>query len=155
MIIPGDKTEIKLTVKIDNRVASALNLGPRDMSGTLILHTIPGKDHFIAISGEYREFGRVVFFFSLTFTAFLLGFFHSHTQVPSCFANKLTTLIRLPGPIRSLNSSNDLRSEDHPLNAPREIMRLVNWLMGSSNLPKDLFLIVPDENMVGTIREVC
>lgn len=64
MIIPGDKTEIKLTVKIDNRVASVLNLGPRDMSGTLILHTIPGKDHFIAISGDYREFGRVVFFFS-------------------------------------------------------------------------------------------
>ncbi len=146
MFMPGEKTEIQLTVQIDSRVTSTLNLGPRDMSGTLILHTVLGKDHFIAISGEYCKWPRFL-------TRVLFTYYTG--QVPSCFGNKLTTLIRLPGPIRSLTSSNDLRPEDHPLNAPREIMRLVNWLMGSNNLPKDLFLVAPDEKMVETIREVC
>ncbi|KAF9453377.1 DNase I-like protein [Macrolepiota fuliginosa MF-IS2] len=126
MILSGEKIEIALTIQMDNRVAASLNLGPRDLSGTLILHTVLGKDHFIAISGEY---------------------------LPSCFGNKLSTLIRLPGPIRSLASSKDLRPENHPLNAPREVMRLVNWLMGSDKPPKNLFLVSPDETTLDTIRE--
>lgn len=146
MLLPGEETEIALTVHIDNRIASSLNLGPRDMSGTLILHTVLGKDHFIAISGEYRRSH-----YPLYGTA-------DHAEcrgiVPSCFGNKLTTLTRLPGPIRTLTSSKELRAENHPLNAPREVMRLVNWLMGSTTLPKDLFLTSPEASMVETIREV-
>jgi phosphatidylinositol-bisphosphatase len=39
---------------MNKNIAASLNLGPRDLSATLILHTVLGKDHFIAISGEYR-----------------------------------------------------------------------------------------------------
>lgn len=145
MFLPGEKIEIALTIQIDNRVASLLNLGPRDLSGTLILHTVLGKDHFIAISGEYCTF----FFAFCTYKRV-----ETSVTVASCFGNKLTTLTRLPGPIRSLTSSKDLRPDNHPLNAPREIMRLVNWLMGSAKPPKDLFLIAAEETMVATIREV-
>ncbi|XP_006455161.1 hypothetical protein AGABI2DRAFT_187599 [Agaricus bisporus var. bisporus H97] len=117
--LPGEKTEIALTLHIDSRIASSLNLGPHDMSGTLILHTILGQDHFIAISGEY---------------------------LPSCFGNKLVTLTRLPGTIRTLTSK-ELRAENHSLNAPTEFMRLVNWLMGSTTIPQDLFLVPAEETM--------
>jgi hypothetical protein len=40
-------------------------------------------------------------------------------------------LVRLPGPIRSLRGHEDLLSEQRTINAPREIIRLVNWLMTS------------------------
>ena len=38
-------------------------------------------------------------------------------------------LTRLPGPIRTLQSPADLLPASQVLSAPREIMRLVNWLM--------------------------
>jgi hypothetical protein len=54
MFLPGEKIEISMRIHMDKRIVSSLNLGPRDMSGTLVLHTVLGNDHFIAISGEYR-----------------------------------------------------------------------------------------------------
>jgi len=47
--------DIILTAEVDNTTASMLNLRPKDLSGTLILHTMFGKDHFISLSGEYRK----------------------------------------------------------------------------------------------------
>ena len=46
----------------------------------------------------------------------------------TCFATSLARLVRLPGPARVATSQQLLR-EDDAANAPREIMRLVNWLM--------------------------
>jgi hypothetical protein len=40
------------------------------------------------------------------------------------------------------------------MNAPGEIMRLVNRLMSSAQPPEDMFLHPPDEEMVATVREV-
>ena len=54
LLLPNEVAEITLTAFADNAVASLLNRRPRDLSGTLILHTVMGKDHFILISGEYR-----------------------------------------------------------------------------------------------------
>lgn len=75
--------------------------------------------------------------------------------VPSCYGNKLETLIRLPGPIRTLESPEELLPENHSLNAPREVMRLVNRLMGNNEPQEDLFVQLPDEEMITVIREVC
>ncbi len=52
----------------------------------------------------------------------------------SCFANDLIRLTHLPGPVRSLKSPDDLLPENRGVNAPREIMRLVNWLMKSADI---------------------
>jgi len=78
-----------------------------------------------------------------------------YNLVPSCFGNKLETLIRLPGPIRTLKSPEELLPENHSLSAPGEVMRLVNWLMSNNEQPKGLFVQLPDEGMVAAIREVC
>lgn len=117
---------ISVIFHIGKRFSPLFNLCPRDMKGTLILHTILGKDHFIAISGEY---------------------------LPSCYGNKLETLIRLPGPIRTLESPEELLPENHSLNAPREVMRLVNRLMSNNEPQEDLFVQLPDEEMITMIRE--
>lgn len=110
---------ISLTAYVDTDSASKLNLRPKELEVTLILHTIFGKDHFISITGEYGELHLILPYSLLTCGGVEY----------TCFANNLARLTRLPGPIRSLKSPDDLRSEDHPINAPREIMRLVNWMM--------------------------
>ncbi|KAJ3502590.1 hypothetical protein NLJ89_g8815 [Agrocybe chaxingu] len=97
VLLPDEVTEIILRAYVDDATASILNLRPKDLSGTLILHTVLGKDHFISVSGEYQY---------------------------TCFANKLSRLTRLRGSIRSMESPNDILPENNPINAPREVMRL-------------------------------
>ncbi|KAJ7092810.1 DNase I-like protein [Mycena belliarum] len=126
LILPDELAYMTLTASIDNSAAARLNVGPKELECTLILHTVMGKDHFIAVTAEY---------------------------MPTCFANSLTRLTRLPGPIRELGSG-DLLAEDRAINAPREIMRLVNWLMGPDILLHNVFVSdEADEAIIDTIRE--
>jgi len=126
LMLPGENAYITLTAHVDNESASELNLRTRNLEATLILHTMMGKDHFITVTGEYQY---------------------------TCFANRLSRLIRLPGPVRSLLSPDDLRPEDHPVNAPREVMRLINRMMSEHANVDGLFVSPVDENIVNTIRE--
>ena len=67
---------------------------------------------------------------SLSFPNHLIYSITSYLNIDyTCFANKLSRLTRLRGPIRSMASPNDLLPENSSINAPREIMRLVNWMM--------------------------
>lgn len=47
----------------------------------------------------------------------------------TCFANTLERLIRLDGPVRKLKSLEDAMPGGQAVNAPREFMRLINWMM--------------------------
>ncbi|KAJ3980467.1 DNase I-like protein [Lentinula detonsa] len=126
LLLPNEHTEITLLAFIDNKIASRFNLGPRDLNCTLIIHTLMGKDHFISIKAEYQY---------------------------TCFANKLSRLTHLPGPIRAMKSHNDLLGEGKAINAPREIVRLVNWLMSCAHPTEDLFMVEADPDIVDDIRE--
>jgi len=53
VLLPNDIIQITVRAYIDNAMALVLNQRPRDLSATLILHTVLGKDHFISVSGEY------------------------------------------------------------------------------------------------------
>lgn len=55
LLLPSEGIEITLTAFIDSDMASRLNLGPRDLTCTLIIHTITGKDYFVAVSARYRR----------------------------------------------------------------------------------------------------
>jgi hypothetical protein len=48
---------------------------------------------------------------------------------PSCFGTSLSALARLPGPIRELGGTEDLLPEAQAHNSPRELMKLIGWLM--------------------------
>ncbi|KAJ6493027.1 DNase I-like protein [Mycena sanguinolenta] len=126
LLLPDELAYITLTAYIDNGSASRLNIDHKALECTLILHTVMGKDHFIAVTAEY---------------------------VPTCFATRISRLTLLPGPIRSLKSPSELRAEDRAINAPREIMRLVNWLMGPDLNLENVFVSPADETAVEIIRE--
>ncbi|KAF8241111.1 DNase I-like protein [Tricholoma matsutake] len=108
LLLPGEVMSITLTAYVDTNSASKLNVGPKNLSWTLILRIIMGKDYFISITGEYQY---------------------------TCFGNKLSNLIRLRGPVRPLElaTPDDLHPASRPINAPREIMRLINWMMSGSH----------------------
>ncbi|KAH9848135.1 DNase I-like protein [Lenzites betulinus] len=126
LVRPGEKAEISLTVYVGDSTASRLNVGSTRLEETLVIHTALGRDHFVAIGGEYER---------------------------TCFATSMTWLVRLPGPVRELKSPRDLLPEDRGVNAPREIMRLVNWLMSDAMQTDGLFLTRGDKQLVERIRE--
>ncbi|KAG6909315.1 hypothetical protein DXG01_001114 [Tephrocybe rancida] len=126
IVLPGEYAYITISSHVDNQVASKLNTSEKALETILILHTILGKDHFISVTAEYQY---------------------------TCFANSLSRLTRLPGPISSLKSPDDLRSHNQPINAPREIMRLVNWMMSDYAHIDGLFTSPGEEVTTDTIRE--
>jgi phosphatidylinositol-bisphosphatase len=131
LILPGNTLSIHLKALLDNAAAARLNLAPKALSETLILRTVNGKDHFVSLSAEYQY---------------------------TCFANKLSRLVRLPKAIRDLDSPDEVLKEGDGVNAPRELMKLVNTLMSlnkeSLKVGKaGLFSGTPDEELVRSIRE--
>lgn len=109
LIMPMSSAEITITVHVDEESAILLNeayltrtSNRQQMDCTLILRTLGsgGKDSFVVVGGEWE---------------------------PTCFAVPLTTLTRLSGPISQPQSR--LLEEGKGVNAPREVMRLVEWLM--------------------------
>ncbi|KAI0366527.1 DNase I-like protein [Pilatotrama ljubarskyi] len=126
LVLPGETAQITLTIYIDNAIASRLNTGQTRLEETLVLHTALGRDHFVALTGEYER---------------------------TCFATSISWLVRLPGPVREVKSPTDILPEDRGVNAPREIMRLVNWLMSNATHVDGLFLMQGDEQLVERIRE--
>ncbi|KAI0672159.1 DNase I-like protein [Trametes maxima] len=127
LVLSGEQAEISLTVYVDETSAPQLNMGVTRLEETLVLHTALGRDHFVAIAAEYER---------------------------TCFATSISWLVRLPGPVRELKSpAADLLPEDRGVNAPREIMRLVNWLMSNATDIDGLFLTRGDAQLVQQIRE--
>jgi len=126
LLLPNEMIVVTLTVYIDNQSASQLNLVSKHIASTLILHIARGKDHFISVTGQY-EF--------------------------TCFGNKLSHLARLDRPIRAIDTLDDLLPPDRAMNAPREVMRLVNWLMESATDVDGLFVSPAEVDLVNTIRE--
>ncbi|KAF8888850.1 Endonuclease/exonuclease/phosphatase [Infundibulicybe gibba] len=118
IILPGEAGVVDITAFVDNHAASRLNVSGRELDVTLILHTMLGKDHFISVTGKYDY---------------------------TCFANTVSRLVRLPGPIRSLDSPKDLLPVANAVNAPREIMRLIKWMMANTTLAV--------EGVISEIRE--
>lgn len=126
LILPGEALNVNLTSIIHDNTAFELNQREKQINETLILHTAQGKDHFIPIDATYEY---------------------------TCFANKLSRLVRLPSNIRALSGPNDLLTEDRGINTPREMMRLINWLM-TTKIQDDMpFTSIVEEILIGQIIE--
>lgn len=122
VLLPHETAIINFTAYINNSTASVLNLTSKNLEAILILHTVLGQDSFITVSGEYRQSCRLLY---VRVRRTYMWTLTEHT----CFANSLAQLTRLPGPIRSIKSTDELLSERAAINAPREVMKLINWLM--------------------------
>jgi phosphatidylinositol-bisphosphatase len=158
VLLPRESTTLTLSVYVDDTSAAIFNTGPRRIGTFLVLHALLGKNYFISISGEYGGY------FTNPPRIFTLTYGHvEHT----CFANSLARLVRLPGPIRAAEG---LVPEENAVNAPREVIRLVNWLMTHAAsivyliyiytvsylifYQDDLFIGPAEQKLVATIREV-
>ncbi|CCL99367.1 uncharacterized protein FIBRA_01385 [Fibroporia radiculosa] len=126
LILPGQRTTLALSTELDNNVTSRLNRGTTNLEFTLVLHIAYSKDHFITVIGKYER---------------------------TCFANDVTWLTRLPGPIKSLRSLSELLPEEHMMSAPREIMLLIKWIMSNATEVEGIFLKPGDEELLHSIRE--
>ncbi|TFY66027.1 hypothetical protein EVG20_g5062 [Dentipellis fragilis] len=129
LLLPSEEITLHFTIFVSRASPSTSRLNTRadSLEYMVILHTVLGKDHFIALAGVYE---------------------------PTCFANTLSTLTRLPGPIRIIQHPNELLPVTQPINAPKEVMRLVNWLMSDSvGDLDDLFFVPGAEETVEQIRE--
>jgi inositol polyphosphate 5-phosphatase INPP5B/F len=107
---------VNVMVDVDNKAASSLN--PFHQRLNFMLHTDMGKECSVSISAEYG-------------TESISSSCHKLIQYlePTCFANSLSNLIRLPLPVRSIRSENQLLDEEEAATPPKEIMRLIGWLM--------------------------
>ncbi|CCO35482.1 inositol polyphosphate-5-phosphatase, 75kDa [Rhizoctonia solani AG-1 IB] len=123
----GDSVAINITTNIANGIANELNAGNKKLEDIIILRAIRGKDTFLPINGAWTR---------------------------TCLAYAPTALVRLPGAVRT---STVLKSAQLPpekaSSSPRELMRLINWLMKNSIEFDDLFEKPGDTEIVDQIIE--
>lgn len=55
LLLPGEHTDIVLSVNVGDQEAASLNLEDAQMESMLILHTSLGKDHFISVDGTWGQ----------------------------------------------------------------------------------------------------
>lgn len=125
LLLPGETTMIRISSYVDNPVASHLNRESGRLDFTLILHVALGKDYFISVTGQYQR---------------------------TCFSNDLRWLSRLRGPVRTVTPTN-LLPVDHATTAPKEIMRLINWIMSNATNVDELFLHAGPPDLVHEIKD--
>ncbi|PCH36777.1 DNase I-like protein [Wolfiporia cocos MD-104 SS10] len=127
LVPQGSDTDITISLFIGDSLATCLNSGNPELACTLIMHTAYGKDHFITVAAKYER---------------------------TCFANNLEWLARLPVPIRTLSNVDVLLPADRATSAPREVMRLINWLMSNAAGVVGLFVRPGQPELISQIREV-
>jgi phosphatidylinositol-bisphosphatase len=54
LVLPQQEITLTIRILVSQKIAADLNIGPRRLEHTLILRTALGKDHFLAVGGEYR-----------------------------------------------------------------------------------------------------
>ncbi|KAI0340269.1 DNase I-like protein [Trametopsis cervina] len=125
LVLPGEHVDIVLSVDIQKSEAAVLNLEDAQLEALLILHTSLGKDHFITVNGLWER---------------------------TCFATNLQRLVRMTDPVRSMVKP-ELVPEDQAATAPKELMRLVGWLMSNAADMDELFLTPGEPSIIADVRE--
>ncbi|KAI0088373.1 Endonuclease/exonuclease/phosphatase [Irpex rosettiformis] len=125
LVPAGEHVDIILSVDVCDSEAATLNREDAQLDCLLILHTSLGKDHFVAVSGIWER---------------------------TCFATSLQRLVRMTAPVRSLKKP-QLVSEDQAATAPKELTRLVSWLMNYAAEEDDLFFFPGELTWVSTFQE--
>jgi phosphatidylinositol-bisphosphatase len=110
IMLPGEKTPIRVTITVDNETAPALNTGADRLDDILILHLENGKDHFITLTGQYMR---------------------------SCFGMTLELLARYPHPVRTSDPLPD--SSEDKLALPKELWRIVDYIYRRGMDVADIF----------------
>ena len=132
MLIPGEQTEIELTITVNNTTAHKLNTGREVLEDILILRLENGRDYYISITGKYAR---------------------------SCFGMSVDELVLYTAPIREVPLDPVLRSEKYDINSkaamcvPKELWRIIDAIYERGLDERDLFTAIGDPDEVYQIRE--
>lgn len=132
MLIPGEKTEMELTITINNSTAHRLNTNREVLEDVLILRLENGRDFYISVTGQYAR---------------------------SCFGMSVDELVLYTDPIRNVPLDPILRAEKYDLNSkaamcvPKELWRIIDAIYERGLDERDLFTAVGDPDEVYVIRE--
>ncbi|KAG9122408.1 hypothetical protein FRC07_001217, partial [Ceratobasidium sp. 392] len=127
VLLPGGSVAIRVTTNVTNEIAAQLNAGTKTLEDIIILHTIRGKDTFVPVMGAWTR---------------------------TCLAYSPDALVRLPGSVRDSPVSKRAQlSTEKSSSSPRELMRLVNWLMKCGVECDELFVKSGDHEIIDTIVE--
>ncbi|XP_038614088.1 type II inositol 1,4,5-trisphosphate 5-phosphatase isoform X2 [Tachyglossus aculeatus] len=124
-LLPGSHVEIELELFVNKTTATRLNSGDDRIEDILVLHLTRGKDYFLSVSGNYR---------------------------PSCFGSSIQMLCHLREPIQDmpaetirdltllpLQAGTDGSQEEKPLDIPKELWMMVDFLYRNAAQQEDLF----------------
>ncbi|KAG8709688.1 hypothetical protein FRC08_018159 [Ceratobasidium sp. 394] len=127
VLLPGDSVVIRVATNITNEIAAQLNAGTKALEDIIILHTVRGKDMFVPVMGTWAR---------------------------TCLAHSPDALVRLPGSVRDSPVSKGAQlPTEKALSSPRELMRLINWLMKYAIECDELFAQPGDHDMIDAIVE--
>ncbi|KAL7459593.1 hypothetical protein ACHAWC_011346 [Mediolabrus comicus] len=132
MLIPGEQTEVEVTITINNATAHALNTSREVLEDVLILRLENGRDYYISVSGKYAR---------------------------SCFGMSVDDLVLYTDPIRSVPLDPILRAEKYDLNTkaamcvPKELWRIIDAIYEKGLEERDLFSTPGNPDEVYQIRE--
>ncbi|KAL7492095.1 hypothetical protein ACHAWT_001312 [Skeletonema menzelii] len=132
MLIPGEQTQIEVTVTISNATAHALNTSREVLEDSLILRLENGRDYYISVSGKYAR---------------------------SCFGMSVDDLVLYTDPIRDVPLDPILRAEKYDLNTkaamcvPKELWRIIDAIYERGLDERDLFSTPGNPDEVYQIRE--
>jgi len=133
MLIPGERTEIELTIAIDNATAHRLNTGRETLEDILILRLENGRDYYISVTGRYAR---------------------------SCFGMSVDELVLYTAPLREVPLDPILRAEKYDdldsraaMCVPKELWRIVDAIYERGLDERDLFTALGDPDEVYRIRE--
>jgi phosphatidylinositol-bisphosphatase len=132
MLIPGESTEIDMTITIDNTTAHRLNTSQEVLDDVVILRLENGRDYYISVTARYAR---------------------------SCFGMSVDELVLYTDPIRQVPIDPILRAEKYDLNSraamcvPKELWRIIDAIYERGLDERDLFSMVGDPEEVVTIRE--
>ncbi|KZS88555.1 DNase I-like protein [Sistotremastrum niveocremeum HHB9708] len=129
MVPPNSSCNVHVKIHVNAQNARALNEGVSILDETVILHVVGGQDHFLQVCGNYQG---------------------------TCFGNDLNWLVRLPCPVREFAKDRNqwkLLPENGALSCPRELGRLLEWLMSNAVTVDDLCIQPGDPQVAQRIRE--
>ncbi|XP_035710948.1 type II inositol 1,4,5-trisphosphate 5-phosphatase isoform X3 [Folsomia candida] len=130
-ISPGETCEIELTVLVDKKSASTLNVGRDSLYDILVLHLENGKDIFITIAGDYER---------------------------SVFGCSIQALVNMSEPIKNISAGKliELEKGKMPVNhydVPKELWFLVDRLYKNGMEKENLFTQSGLQDEVLAIRD--
>nr|KAF6378449.1 inositol polyphosphate-5-phosphatase B [Myotis myotis] len=124
-LLPDSAIEIELEIFVTKNMATKLNSGEDKIEDILVLHLDRGKDYFLSVSGNY---------------------------VPSCFGSPIHTLCYMREPISDLPletvrkltlmplwTEDDGSQLENPMEIPKELWMLVDYLYRNAAQEEDLF----------------